>query len=293
MGKKLLFSCLILAGLTMLMGCGNGNNLRIEHAVNTPTGPAASPERIVAVTPIKAIEPTESMMQPTFEPQICFVNGDGVRIRENASIDSAVLDTLSHQTELELIGQSNGWGQVRYENTTGYIRNDLISLTLPSPKPEHHTYTDVHIIVRKSERILELWDHEDLVGSYAIALGWTPTGHKKVEGDGKTPEGEYYVCIRNPNSSFYLSLGVSYPNEADAKDALDAEVIDQETYDEIVHAIANGRKPPWDTALGGAIMIHGRGSGRDWTAGCIAVDDDIMDILWRHCEMGTPIIIYP
>ena len=74
---------------------------------------------------------------------------------------------------------------------------------------------------------------------------------------------------------------------------MEAGIIDQNTYNQIKDAINSEEQPTWDTALGGAIMIHGYGSQSDWTAGCIAVNDDIMDILWEHCHMGTSVIIEP
>ena len=58
-----------------------------------------------------------------------------------------------------------------------------------------------------------------------------------------------------------------------------------------IDAINSKRMPPW-TKLGGAIMIHGHGSHSDWTEGCIAVDDDIMNILWENCKLGVAITIY-
>lgn len=149
------------------------------------------------------------------------------------------------------------------------------------------------IIVKKKERILELWDGDALYGSYSIGLGWDPIGDKKKEGDGRTPEGTYYVCARNSKSRFYLSLGVSYPNKEDAREALNEETINRLTYQEIIDSIDHQSKPLWNTALGGEIMIHGMGCDRDWTAGCIAVDNEIMDILWENCPVKTPIIIEP
>ena len=132
-----------------------------------------------------------------------------------------------------------------------------------------------------------------LYGSFPIGLGWEPAGHKQAEGDGRTPEGSYYVCLRNGNSSYYLSLGISYPNKEDAKAALDAGTIDQNTYRQIADAIDTWSRPPWNTALGGEIMIHGGGGSSDWTVGCIAVDNSVMDVLWKHCPNKTPVIIMP
>ena len=68
------------------------------------------------------------------------------------------------------------------------------------------------IVIYKDMRWLELYDGEKLIGRFRIALGFAPVGDKEKEGDGKTPEGDYYVCMRNESSRFHLSLGVSYPS---------------------------------------------------------------------------------
>ena len=100
------------------------------------------------------------------------------------------------------------------------------------------------------------------------------------------------MCTRNDRSRFYLSLGLSYPNKEDALDGYAKGLISEEQRDEIIRQIDAGKRPPWDTPLGGEIMIHGRGGDRDWTAGCVAVDDDVMDILWEYGDLGTPVTIY-
>ena len=177
-------------------------------------------------------------------------------------------------------------------------REEVASDPQPTPGPTPKVtleplISSPRIVIKKSERILELWDGERLYGSYPIGLGREPAGDKQVEGDGRTPEGDYYVCMRNSKSKYYLSLGVSYPNKEDAAAALAAGLIDQNTYQQIAGAIDHESRPPWDTTLGGAIMIHGNGSSSDWTAGCIAVENDVMDILWRHCPNKTSIQIKP
>lgn len=101
------------------------------------------------------------------------------------------------------------------------------------------------------------------------------------------------IQYQNNYSRFYLSLGLSYPNTEDARDALESGLIDQGTYNRIEDAISRRVQPPWNTALGGEIMIHGHGSHSDWTAGCIAVDNDVMDVLWENCGLGTTVIIEP
>lgn len=158
---------------------------------------------------------------------------------------------------------------------------------------EEQENTETKILVYKEERKLELWLNGELKNSYSIGLGKNAKGRKQKEGDKMTPEGEYYVCTRNQNSKFYLSLGVSYPNIEDAKNGLESGLIDEETYEQIENTIQKKECPPWYTALGGEIMIHGHGGDKDWTKGCIAVDDEVMDVLWEVCQLGTLIVIYP
>ena len=110
---------------------------------------------------------------------------------------------------------------------------------------------------------------------YSVDLGFSPRGHKQVEGDGKTPEGAYYIDRRNPNSAFFLSLGISYPNARDR-----------------AHARSMGKSP------GGDIFIHGQRrpfdpKGEDWTAGCIAVSNKEMAEIYPMVRVGTRIDIQP
>jgi murein L,D-transpeptidase YafK len=149
------------------------------------------------------------------------------------------------------------------------------------------------IVMKKSERMLYVYDGDELCAKMTIVLGSAPEGHKQVEGDGKTPEGSYYICTRNSKSKFYLSLGISYPNKQDAKSGLERGTISQSDYERIASAIDAGKRPPWDTKLGGEIMIHAGGVSSDWTAGCIAAQEADIDYLWENCPIGTPVEILP
>ena len=130
------------------------------------------------------------------------------------------------------------------------------------------------VIVKKEDRKLYLMHGNQALKTYDIELGFTPEGHKEFERDGKTPEGAYWIDRRNPQSQYHLSLGISYPNNADR-----------------AHAAANGRSP------GGDIFIHGTPRSiegtEDWTAGCIAVSNREVEEIWAMVRDGTPIYIYP
>ena len=126
----------------------------------------------------------------------------------------------------------------------------------------------------KGSRRLYLMHHDQVLAAYDVDLGFAPEGHKGQRGDGRTPEGEYVIDRRNPNSSYHLSIGLDYPN------ATDVEV-----------ARAAGVSP------GGDIFIHGEPRKfrrqRDWTAGCIAVTNDEIEDIYAMVRDGTPIVISP
>ncbi len=131
------------------------------------------------------------------------------------------------------------------------------------------------LVVVKGARRMYLLHGGEVLKSYHVDLGFAPTGDKQFEGDGKTPEGEYVIDRRNPNSQFYLSLGISYPNK-----------------DDIALARAQGRKP------GGDIFIHGGrrrtdSKAPDWTYGCISVSNRQMATVYAMVKTGTPISIKP
>ncbi|TVQ03879.1 MAG: hypothetical protein EA338_01990 [Roseinatronobacter sp.] len=146
------------------------------------------------------------------------------------------------------------------------------------PPSKFRTYKGpevTHVVVYKTARRMDLWHYNRLLRSFDVQLGGNPFGHKQHEGDRRTPEGDYIIDRRNPNSRFHLSIGIDYPNEADK-----------------ARAEENGWKP------GGDIFIHGRGprfqqARGDWTDGCIAVTDREMEDIYAMVRDGTPIRILP
>ena len=142
-----------------------------------------------------------------------------------------------------------------------------------APRPDR-------IVIKKAERRMLLMKDNHVLHVFEIALGDQPEGDKLEEGDWRTPEGRYVIDWRNDRSRFYKSLHISYPNPRD-----------------IQESAAAGVNP------GGLIMIHGHPpeaqtnpgeyAGKDWTNGCIALQNDDMDVVWSLVADGTPIDILP
>lgn len=147
------------------------------------------------------------------------------------------------------------------------------------------------IVVIKSKRLLHLYSNGSIVKTYRVALGLSPIENKVRAGDRRTPEGEFYICLKNSRSQFYLSLGLSYPNREHAERGLREGLITRSLYNQIISAIARKRTPPQNTRLGGEIFIHGNGSKNDWTWGCVALDDGDIRELFDAVPVGTPVFI--
>ena len=136
------------------------------------------------------------------------------------------------------------------------------------------------VLVRKSERRLYLMRGEEILRSYRISLGLRPEGSKERAGDYRTPEGNYRLARRNPNSDYFLSIQVSYPGPQDLERA---------------------RRNHWNP--GGSVMVHGQPNSprhpaafyarEDWTDGCIALSNADMVEFWHLTRENMPIDIEP
>lgn len=147
------------------------------------------------------------------------------------------------------------------------------------------------IVVTKSKRRLRLHSAGKVVREYRVGLGLSPMEDKIKAGDKRTPEGEFYICRKNPRSKFYLSLELSYPNKPHAVRGLREGLISRAQYNQIVNALEQKGVPPQNTHLGGEIFIHGNGSGSDWTWGCVALEDRDVKELFDIIPVGTPVTI--
>jgi murein L,D-transpeptidase YafK len=115
------------------------------------------------------------------------------------------------------------------------------------------SYQKFQLFIRafKKEQTLEVWIKEigkeefELIHTYDFCTSSGMLGPKRKEGDLQIPEGIYHINHFNPQSNFYLSLGLNYPNASDK-------------------ILSHATKP------GGSIYIH----GNCVTIGCIPITDD-------------------
>jgi murein L,D-transpeptidase YafK len=134
------------------------------------------------------------------------------------------------------------------------------------------------IVVEKAARRMVVYRDGQALREYRVALGFSPTGTKVQQGDGKTPEGIFRIDRVNAQSSYHLSVGLDYPQTADK-----------------ARAVAAGYDP------GGDIFIHGQPNGLpdatiltgDWTAGCIAVSNAEIREIFAEVSIGATVEVKP
>ncbi|HEX5168334.1 MAG TPA: L,D-transpeptidase family protein [Cyclobacteriaceae bacterium] len=146
-------------------------------------------------------------------------------------------------------------------------------------KTKHLQQDGFNLFIRafKKEGKLEAWIKEKhntnytLLTTYDFCTTSGTAGPKRKEGDLQIPEGIYHINHFNPQSNFYLSLGINYPNASDK--------------------ILSDRQKP-----GGEIYIH----GNCVTIGCIPITDDKIKELYilavearNNGQEKIPVHIFP
>ncbi|MBN8587814.1 MAG: L,D-transpeptidase [Rhodothermia bacterium] len=186
-----------------------------------------------------------------------------------------------------VVNRLNGWDYIRRVNDTyAYVPTKVLS--------------NIWLQAQKTKGRLNLFAGSTLIKSYPADFGHNTQDTLKIQRgtltDKKhwvTPEGTFYIAQFNPRSEYYKAMILSYPTPADAERGLRQKLITSAQHRAILDAHANFRLPPMNTALGGLIEIHGKGSGRrmNWTQGCIALRDIYMDELWAKVPLGAPVVV--
>jgi len=155
-------------------------------------------------------------------------------------------------------------------------KEELIKMKCRSLDIPEETFGNVLIRVFKMESIMEMWVQRP-DGKYVkfkqfdIYAMSGLLGPKRQQGDKQVPEGFYYINEFNPQSNYYLSLGINYPNESDVKSSA-AE------------------------RLGGDIFIH----GAQCSAGCMAMSNYYIEDIYMcavkartNGQEKIPVEIFP
>jgi len=153
--------------------------------------------------------------------------------------------------------------------------NHWVNTTIEESRKQKKTC----LIVDKYARTCQVYKNGRLHKTYTSELSSNWIGDKHHQGDKSTPEGIYRVVKKKAGTDtrYYKALLLDYPNEADKI--------------RFAQNKKNGVLQP-SAAIGGLIEVHGHGGkGTDWTDGCIALQNDDMDVVFDQCPVGTSIVI--
>ncbi len=163
-----------------------------------------------------------------------------------------VLSTLLGFGVLYLYGRSL-WHPILVKRQGGQSVDD-VTTAIKAKKPHLSTLTKglhLTIVAFKSDRLMEVHYGGVKIGEYPILAASGTIGPKLKEGDRQVPEGFYGVDVLNPNSSYHLSLRVTYPNQTDIERSRAKGISD----------------------YGGDIYIH----GKSVSIGCLAIGDEAIE----------------
>jgi len=149
-------------------------------------------------------------------------------------------------------------GKESLASVSASIEEQVLSRLSPNLKAAGFTENlpaELVLLAFKKEQIVQVFAKAEnelkLLKEYPFTAYSGKLGPKLKEGDRQIPEGIYKVEYLNPNSSYHLSIKVSYPNEFDKSKTTFSNV----------------------QAMGGDIFIHGKAA----TIGCIPVGDKAIE----------------
>lgn len=245
--------------------------------------------RITSLCILLAALCTASFDGPLFTPTIA--NGTlyynvlrGTAVFSGPGTGSTV-EYLDLRDKVYLIDRQSNWTLVRTEKgNEGYVSS--------------HALSNVWIRVSKRKKTLFFYRGAEMVRKMPADFGNNLFSDKQRRGtrqspdDWRTPEGQFYVVNKNPNSKYYKAFVLNYPSAEDARRGIRQGLISEQEYEAILQADATHSIPPMNTQLGGWIEIHGDGTGggTNWTQGCVAIRNEEIDQLWPMVHVGTPVL---
>src|SRR5688572_13467376 len=130
----------------------------------------------------------------------------------------------------------------------------------------------ISIIIDKSEYELSVFDEVGWYATYPVVFGNNNLDDKKMEGDKKTPEGNFKIINKKVHDKWYRFLAIDYPTK--------------ESWEKFNRRKQRGEIPA-SARIGGSIGIHGTWPNDDivvdkyknWTLGCIAMkNEDVLEL---------------
>ncbi|HET6568348.1 MAG TPA: L,D-transpeptidase [Rhodothermales bacterium] len=268
--------------LSMCTGLASAQLAPDAPVAEASPGGSAWPD---GVEQVDATNPSARRGEP--EGELFYVVGRPTTLFRDAGLTQPYA-RLELREPVYLLHREMGCSEVRTrDGAHGYIPSMYLS--------------NVWIRISKAKRTLYLYRGDELLKTIPADVGYNSFANKEKRAgvrdrdNWRTPEGRFFVVERKPDSEYYKAFLLNYPNVEHAERGLKSHLISRQQYEAIVRAEEKSKTPPMNTALGGYIEIHGHGTGArtNWTQGCVALSDEVMDELWTVVAVGTPVLIEP
>jgi hypothetical protein len=206
----------------------------------------------------------------------------------------SVLSGCSVQRPDAALDSSRSSGKKQIDKASAYravppekepVRVDYLTLLSEVSSPEVYVY--------KEKRRLYVVQSNVVVRDYPITIGPNPVGDKQTAEDGRTPEGDFFICGKTPGERISKALVIDYPDKLHAERALFSGLISPLQFKQIALAAVSKTAPPWDTKLGGQISIHAEDAQENGAQGDIELYSSDMKELFKVASIGTPVHIRP
>ena len=142
----------------------------------------------------------------------------------------------------------------------------------------------VYIVIDKSDYELQVYDDKGWYATYPVVFGSSSLDDKQMEGDRKTPEGNFRVVSKKPHNKWDRFIMLDYPT--------------RESYAKFNERKRRGDIPA-NAGIGGGVGIHGTWPHEDyqvdkyknWTNGCIALKNEDVEEIYNYVPVGTRVTI--
>lgn len=160
----------------------------------------------------------------------------------------------------------------------------LVFITNISFRYAAHSNSGYYVVIEKSKYELNVFDNEGWLATYPVVFGNNNLGDKLMEGDRKTPEGNFKLVSKRIHEKWDRFMMLDYPTP--------------ESYAKFNQRKASGMIPPF-AKIGGGVGIHGTWPHEgytidryeNWTQGCISMHNEDVEELYAMLTIGSPIII--
>ncbi len=149
---------------------------------------------------------------------------------------------------------------------------------------EKHSANPYYIIVDKSDYELKVYDEEGWLATYPVVFGSNDMRDKFMEGDKRTPEGQFKVLLKKIHPKWGPELLLDFPNPSTMKKFQERK--------------GQGLVPK-TARPGSGIAIHATRPEEEWTVdyyqnwtdGCVSLKYSEAKDLYSYIPAGTPVTI--